>query len=168
MNRTDDARQASRLGRGRLFDQDGLPWTSRLHWGLLLFWVAGVLIIFAPIIGIYLGTWLISKGRSTLSLILYLATTLVFIPAFFTPLPAQGTTGDTVLVVSFFVLWLVGAFVSRREVMLYYSDPEGASFALNPVLTAFFGPWYVGGKLRADFPLDGTGKPGAGLLKLIV
>ena len=168
MDRTDNVRQASWLGRRRLFDEDGLPWTSRLHWGLLLFWVAGVLIIFAPLVGIYLGIWLISKGRSALSLIIYLATALIFIPAFFTPLPAEGTTGDTVLVVSFFVLWLVGAFVIRREVMLYYSDRESVSFALNPVLTALFGPWYVGGNLRADFPLDGTGKPGAGVLKLIV
>jgi hypothetical protein len=97
-----------------------------------------------------------------------LAISLILISAFFTPLPAQGMTGDTVLIVSFLLLWLVGAFVIRREVMLYYSAPEGVSFALNPVLTTFFGPWHVGGNLRADFPLDRIGKTGAGLLKLIV
>jgi hypothetical protein len=92
-------RQSSRLGNSRLFGQDGLPWTSRLPWGMLLFWVAGVLIFLAPLVGIYLGIWLISKGRSALSLILHLAIRLILIPAFFTPLPAQGTTGDTVLIV---------------------------------------------------------------------
>jgi hypothetical protein len=52
--------------------------------------------------------------------------------------------------------------------MLYYSGREGVPLALNPVLTAFFGPWYVGGNLRAEFPLDPTGKTGEGVLKLIV
>jgi len=168
MKRTYDSHQARRSGHGRLFDRDGLPWTSRLPWGTLLFWVAGVLIVFAPFVGIYLGIWLISKGKSALSLILWLATASIFVPAFFTSAPAQGTMSDTALIVAFLLLWLISAFTIRREVMLYYSDREGAPLDLNPVLTAFFGPWYVGGNLRAEFPLDPTGKTGEGVLKLIV
>ena len=46
------------------------------------FLVAAVLFIFAPIVGIYLGLWLISKGRSALSLSLYLAMAFISVPAF--------------------------------------------------------------------------------------
>ena len=170
MMRTDDVRLVSRLGRIRLFDQDGLPWTSRLHWGILLFWVAAILFVFAPLVGIYLSIWLTSKGRSALSLILYLVLAVISIPAFFAPFPTHGalSTVETVLDVSFLILWLVSAFALRRDVMCYYSSREGIPFSLNPALTALFGPWYVGGHLRADFPLDHSGKVGAGVMKLIV
>ena len=72
MKRVDDIRQLNSSGRIRLFDEDGLPWTSRLHWGVLLFWVAAILFVVAPLVGIYLGIWLISKGRSAQSFFLYL------------------------------------------------------------------------------------------------
>lgn len=170
MKRTDDVRQVSSLGHVRLFDQDGLPWTSRVHWGILLFWVAVFLFVLAPLVGIYLGIWLFSKGKSALSLILYLALGVISVLAFFAPFPGNGALSalEIVLDVSILVLWLAGAFALRHDVMRYYSDREGIPFLLNPALTAFFGPWYVGGFLRADFPLDGSGKVGAGVLKLIV
>jgi len=170
MKRTDDVRQVSSLGRIRLFDQDGLPWTSRVHWGILLFWVAVFLFLLAPLVGIYLGIWLFSKGKSALTLILYLALAVISVTASFTPFPTHGALSaiEIVLDGSILVLWLVGAFALRRDVMRYYSGREGIPFSLNPALTAFFGPWYVGGHLRADFPLDGSGKVGAGVLKLIV
>lgn len=65
------------------------------------------------------------------------------------------------------MLWLVAAFTLRRDIIRYYSLREGIPFALNPVLTALFGPWYVSGHLRADFPLDDSGNVGKGNMKLI-
>jgi hypothetical protein len=170
MKGTDDARQVSSLGHIHLFDQDGLPWSSQVHWGILLFWVAVFLFALAPLVGIYLGIWLISKGKSALSLILYLALAGISVLAFFAPFPTHGALSavEIVLEMSDLVLWLVGAFALRRDVIRYYSGREGIPFSLNPALTAFFGPWYVGGLLRADFPLDGSGQVGAGVLKLIV
>jgi hypothetical protein len=172
MKKINEVRQTGSADRIRLFDQDGLPWTSRMRWGVLLFWVGGILIIFAPLVGIYLGLWLISKGKSSLSLILYLTLAAVFVLALFVPLPEHGSTAETVIgtieLASLLILWLVGAFALRREVTRYYSGREGNPFPLNPVLTAFFGPWYVSGRLRADFPLDESGNIGAGVLRLIV
>jgi O-antigen/teichoic acid export membrane protein len=168
MKRIDDVREVNRSILGHLFDQDGLPWTSRLQWGVLLFWVAALLFVFAPLIGIYLGLWLISKRRSALALILYLVLAVMSVPALFAPFPTYSWAIETFLGLSFLALWLVGVFVLRREVMRYYSDREGIPFPLNPVLTAIFGPWYVGGHLRADFPLDDSGKVGTGVMRLIV
>ena len=154
--------------RVRLFDEDGLPWTSRVRWGMLLFWLAILWFVFAPIVGIYLGIWLISKGKSALSLVLYVVLTSVWVAVFLLP---GGThripsSVELALEVSSSVLWLVGAYALRLQVMRYYSDQEGIPFPLSPVLTALFGPWYVSGHLRATFPLDGTGRAGTGILKL--
>jgi hypothetical protein len=77
--------------------------------------------------------------------------------------PAVGSILGLLLL----LLWLVGAFTLRREVVEYYATQEAATLRLNPVLTALFGPWYVGGHLRADFPLDHEGKTGSGVLKLV-
>jgi hypothetical protein len=167
MKRVDDVRQVNSSGGIRLFDQDGLPWTSRLHWGVLLFWVGAILLVVAPLAGIYLGIWLISKGRSSQSLVLYLALAVISVLAFFAPIPAHGSTHEIVLDLSLLILWLLGAFALRRDVMRYYSSREGIPFRLNPALTALFGPWYVSGHLRADFPLDDSAKVGTGVLKLL-
>ncbi len=154
----------------RFFVQDGLPWTSRIRWGVLLFWLASIFSFIAPLVGIYLGVWLVSKGRSALSLFLYLALSVIFVPAFLASFPSHGkmSSVEDALYVSLLILWLVASFCLRREVSSYYSGREGIPFSLNPVLTAIFGPWYVSGHLRADFPLDDSGRVGAGVLKLIV
>ena len=95
---------------------------------------------------------------------------MISVTACFAPFPTHGALSaiEIFLDGSILVLWLVGAFSLRRDVMRYYSGREGIPFSLNPALTAFFGPWFVGGHLRADFTLDGSGKVGAGVLKLIV
>lgn len=74
---------------------------------------------------------------------------------------------ELVLDVSVVVLWLMSAFMLRRDVRRYYSDREGVPLPLNPALTALFGPWHIGGHLRACFPLNSSGKTGSGVLKLV-
>jgi len=170
MKKAYEAGQSIGSGRLHLFDQDGLPWTSRVHWGILLFWVAVFLFLLAPLVGIYLGLWLLSKGRSASTLILYSALAVISVAVSFVPFPARGAMSaiEVGLDGSILALWFLGAFSLRRNVIGYYSGREGIPFFLNPVLTAFVGPWYVGGHLRADFPLDDSGKVGAGLLRLTV
>jgi hypothetical protein len=170
MDNIEDNTQREHALRYRLFDQDGLPWTSRLRWGMLFIWVAIIWFVFAPLVGIYLGVWLVAKRRSALSLVLYAILTVILLGAFLIPSPVQGAFSamESGLNLTALVLWFAGAFALRREVIQYYSSREGVPFHLNPVLTAVFGPWYIGGHLRADFPLDNTGKVGAGVLKLIV
>lgn len=137
---------------------------------MLLIWIAVIWFVFAPLLGIYLGLWLLTKRRPARTLILYMALTILAVIAFFIPFPAQSSfkTLEFALSLSTLSLWLVGAFTLRHEVIQYYSIREGLPFRLNPVLSAIFGPWYIGGHLRADFPLDNEGKPGDGVLKLIV
>jgi hypothetical protein len=65
-----------------LFDSDGLPWTSRLSWGWLLFLSLTTGFLFAILLGIYLGLWLRSKGRSAFVLLLYLALAALFAALF--------------------------------------------------------------------------------------
>ena len=170
MSKGHDLRQTERPSSIRLFDQDGLPWTSRVRWGMLLVWVAIIWFVLAPLVGIYLGIWLISKRRSALSLVLYVALTVVIVATFFLPVPTHGLLSmiELALEASASALWLAGAFTLRHQVMRYYSGREGVPFPLNPVLTAFFGPWYVSGHLRADFPLNESGKAGVGVMRLIV
>jgi hypothetical protein len=96
------------------------------------------------------------------------ALTVISVLAFFSPFPTPDSTLEIVLGLSFLILWLLGAFALRRDVMRYYSSREGIPFPLNPALTALFGPWYVGGHLRADFSLGDSAKIGTGVLKLIV
>jgi hypothetical protein len=169
MKRINGAQRDNSSGHIRFFDQDGLPWTSRIRWGFLLFWVASIFAFLAPVVGIYLSVWLVSKGRSALSLILYLALSVICVPVFLAPFPSHGVMSsvEIALDMSLLVLWLAGAFLLRHEVIRYYSGREGIPFLLNPVLTAIFGPWYVGGHLRADFPLDDSDRVGEGVLKLI-
>ena len=169
MQGAEEVRLGGRSNSGGLFDGDGLPWTSKIHWGLLLFWVGAIFIALAPLVGIYLGMWLISRQRSKLSLILYLALFVVFASSIAVPLPAHGpfSSLELVLDVSVVVLWLVSAFMLRRDVRRYYTDREGIPLPLNPVLTALFGPWYISGHLRANFPLNSLGKTGSGILKLV-
>jgi hypothetical protein len=155
--------------RSPLFNSDGLPWTSRLAWGWLLAWIGGILFVLTPLIGMYLGLWLKTKRRSALVFSMYSTLTILWLGLFFVPFPEQGRFSSlgTLLAVSTFVLWFAAAFTLRHEVMRYYSTREGIPFPLNPVLTAIFAAWYVGGHLRADFPFDETGKVGSGVLKLV-
>ena len=169
MQGAEEVRLDSRSHINGLFDRDGLPWTSKIQWGLLLFWVGGVFIAFAPLVGIYVGLWLMSRQRSKLSLILYVALFVAFASAVVFPFPAHGPLSmfELVLDVSVVVLWLMSAFMLRRDVRRYYSDREGVPLPLNPALTALFGPWHIGGHLRACFPLNSSGKTGSGVLKLV-
>jgi hypothetical protein len=159
-------------GHAWLFDQDGLPWSSRLRWGLLFLWVPVIFFPLTPLVGIYLGVWLISKGKSALVLMLYSAFTIVSVWAFVLPFPTQATVAvspiEIALEGSSTILWIISAFTLRHQVMDYYSKREGVTFYLNPLLSGIFGPWYVSGRLRADFPVDGTGKAGEGVLKIVL
>lgn len=168
MSESEEFQSRDRLN-GSLFDEDGLPWTSRIQWGLLLVWVGAIFIVFAPMVGLYLGIWLISKRRSSLPLVLYSALLVLFAALIAIPFPAHGplSGAGTFLDALVVVLWLMSGFMLRRAVMAYYSDREGTPLPLSPLFTALFGPWYISGHLRANFPLNGGGRTGSGVLKLV-
>jgi len=151
-----------------LFDEDGLPWVSRMEWGWLLGWISAILFILGPLVGMYIGLWLKTKRLSSLVLFMYSALTILWFGLLFFPFPEHDNFFSLdALVVITFALWLAAAFMLRSEVMKYYSTREGIAFKLNPALTAIFSAWYVSGQLRADFPLNKSGNVGAGILKLV-
>ncbi len=110
-----------------LFDSDGLPWSSRLSWGWLLMWVAIIWFVFAPIVGLYLGLWLRTKGRSALVFNMYLMMSGLCLTVLLVPFPARGTFSAVGVILEglIFLLWFAGAFTLRYEVVRYYSTREG-------------------------------------------
>jgi len=77
-----------------------------------------------PLLGLYLGVWLIAKHRSTTS-IEWAALALEF----------------------------VGAFTLRRQVKKLYWEVDRTCLKLGYVFTALFGPWYVNYQLRPMWPV---------------
>jgi hypothetical protein len=161
-----DSSSAAAAFRLRLFDAYGLPWTSSLEWYWLYLLTALTGLGFAFALGIYLGLWLISKGRGTGALTLYLATTVVVVALCF--IPAHAGTAEYVGAAVAVILWFTAAYVLRRDVIRYYTSREGTPFRINPALAALFPVWYINGRLRADFPLDASGKAAGGTLKLSI
>jgi hypothetical protein len=159
----DQPKPASRL---TLFDSDGLPWTSRLDWGwlLLLFLVTGP--VFPILLGIYLGLWLKTKHQSSASLLIYLAVPLLSIADWILDLFAHSASLAEACGFAALILWIVGAFVLRHQVSGYFTDLEGEKFPLDLLKTFVFSVFYIGGCIRADFPLNEAGKAPPGVLKL--
>ncbi len=153
--------------RYRLFDSDGLPWVSRLGWGwlFLLSLLSGFSL--AVGLGIYLGVWTKGKGQSLSSLYIYLALAILYaasVAAYLAHLTSKANSIDLIAA----VLWFAGAFTLRRQVIRYYSTREGTPFRINPILTGLFSVWYICGSLRADYPLNQSGKVPEGVLKLAI
>jgi len=48
MKKAGDLLEVSRPSRNRLFDQDRLPWTSRVPWGIRLFWLPPFCLFLLP------------------------------------------------------------------------------------------------------------------------
>jgi len=156
----------SRSGiRYRLFDSDGLPWASRLDWPWLFLLSLLTAFLGAVLLGVYLGIWIRGKGRSALPLWIYSTLALAYVACFAISLTPHPAVADEIALCGF-ALWFLGAFTLRREVIRYYSEREGIVFKISPLLTALFSVWYICGLLRADYPLDETGKVPSGVLRL--
>ncbi len=150
----------------KLFDSDGLPWTSRLGWEWLLVmcFFTGNLIILP--FGIYLGLWIKDKGRSSVPLYIFVSVTVLFIA---TLVPSfKWIHGYTLDAISGAILagWFAGAFTLRYEVRRYYADAEGWPIHINLFFTALFSACWISYCVRANYPLDRSGKLAPGLLKL--
>jgi len=151
-----------------LFDSDGLPWCSRLDWGWLFILSAITSFFGAILLGIYVGLWLKSKGRSSVALYAYLVLSALFVMAFL-PLPTAVpfvAFGEKFGSLMGLAIWVGAGYIVRSEVIRYYSEREGVRFHISPLLTGFLSVWYISGLLRADFPLDQSGKAAQGTLKL--
>lgn len=152
--------------RSRLFDSYGLPWTSSLrgYWLYILTAVTGFL--FAFLLGIYLGLWLKSKGKGTSVLFMYLAIAALATPLYF--LPDRLKSVEDMLFLAVLLLWFAAAYFLQRKVVSYYSEREGTSPRINPLMAGLLSVWYINSQLRADFPHNEAGKTADGILKIPV
>jgi hypothetical protein len=150
----------SRSGiRYRLVDSDDLPWVSRLDWQWLF--LLSLLTAFsgAILLGVVLASGVRGKGRSALPLYIYRVLALLY-AAWGVHDVALGRARRNCFVWVRFV-------VSRSIYAAPRDDPlllkaEGIVFRISPLLTALFSVWYICGLLRADYPLDETGKGALG------
>ena len=155
-----------RTVRFRLFDSYGLPWTSRLSWYWLYLITVFTSFGFALLLGIYLGLWLRSKGKGISVLLLSITMTALFVLLLF--LPSQLHHAESIVFNTIVLLWFAAEYLSRQQVISYYSEREGLPFKINPILAGILSVWYISCCLRADFPLNEEETAAAGTLKLTV
>jgi hypothetical protein len=124
-------------------DRKGVPGISRITWFWALvftFFTSGV---FAMGVALYLSIWVRLKRKAGLAVFGYLVvavlTILELLPARLlshsVPWEAIFTAGA--------VLWIITAFVLRRELQLYYATPEGSTLEISPLWTALFSVYYL-------------------------
>jgi hypothetical protein len=124
-------------------EQKGVPGISRITWFWALvftFFTSGV---FAMCVALYLSIWVRLKRKSGLAIYGYLVvavlTILELLPERFlsqsVPWEAIFTAGA--------LLWVITAFVLRRELQLYYATPEGSTLEISPLWTLLFSVYYL-------------------------
>ncbi len=94
-------------------------------------------------VALYLSIWVHLKRKAGLAVYGYLVvgvlTILELIPARLlshtVPWEAIFTAGA--------VLWIITAFMLRRELQLYYATPNGSTLEISPLWTLLFSVYYL-------------------------
>src|SRR6266536_6196020 len=114
----------------------GVPAVSRLTWIWALVFTCFTGGLFALGMALHISLWVRSRRKTGLAFFMYvllaLALVLGLIPDHFYPHVARWEALSTVASTGAAVLWIGGAFVLRRELMLYYATPEGGVLEINP------------------------------------
>ena len=125
----------------------GVPVVSRLSWGWAWLFTCVTSGLFMLGMALYISYWLRARRKSGLAFFVYLlfplALTLSLIPARYFPRGIAGDSLSTVGSISIAALWIGGAFILRRELMLYYASPEGGVLEINPWWTGLFNIYYL-------------------------
>jgi hypothetical protein len=124
-------------------DQKGVPPISRITWFWALIFTFFTSGLFALAIGLNLSWWVRSRRRSGVAFFAYLLVTLLWVPeAIFFSFFSKHGLGENLFTAGAF-LWIIAAFVLRRELQLYYSTPEGSTLEISPLWTALFSVYYL-------------------------
>jgi len=148
----DEAGRPALLIRARVVDSYGVPWSARLSLGgtivvALLTWpIAG------PLLGLYLGIWLVAKRRAPWTLLAFLAL-LASLFAWYIPGVPHELTTVLACCAAAPALWFIGAFTLRHQVMKLYREVDRTDLTLSYLFTALFGVWYVNYQLRPMWPV---------------
>ena len=124
-------------------DRKGVPVISHITWFWALVFTFFTSGIFALGVAIYLSAWIRIRRRAGFAIYGYLAVAILTIIEL---LPAHVLWNSTHWEAIFnagAVLWFVTGFVLRRELMLYYSSPEGGVLEMSPWLTGLFSVYYL-------------------------
>lgn len=138
--------------RTHVFDSYGIPWTAGLSlgWSIIVAVLSGFLL--GPALGLYLGIWLVARRRAPATLLVYLAL-LGSISAWYIPGVPHGLRMIIACAVTAVVLWFIGAFTLRHQVMRLYWEVDQTDLSLSYLHTALFGAWYVNYQLRPMWPV---------------
>lgn len=141
-----------------LYDSSGLPWTTRLSLGWIIFMFAVTGGLAALPIALSLGAWIRAKTRSAVVLGIYVLLSgtcvLLFLPGSMTGQKWADALGLCVL-----VLWFAGALIARYQIGRYYTLREGSEFRLSLACTLIFGVWYLNYRIRPEFPSSSEASP---------
>jgi hypothetical protein len=124
-------------------DQRSVPPISRFTW----FWVLILTLctsgLFALAIGLNLSWWVRKRRRAGVAFFGYLLVALLWIPeAIFFGFFFRHGLGEDLFTVGAF-LWILTAFVLRREFQVYYATPEGSTLEISPLWAALFSVYYL-------------------------
>ena len=93
-------------------------------------------------VGLYLSIWVRLRRKTGLALYGYLvvaALTILELPA---RMLSHSVSWETIFTAGA-VLWIIAAFVLRREFQLYYVRPDGSLPPISPLWTALFSVYYL-------------------------
>lgn len=124
-------------------EQKGVPPVSRITWFWALIFTFFTSGIFALAVALNLSWWVRNRRRSGVAFYGYLLVTLLWVPEviFFSFFSKHGL-GENLFTAGA-VLWIIMAFVLRRELQLYYATPEGSKLEISPLWTALFSVYYL-------------------------
>ena len=136
-----------------LFDSSGLPWTTHLSLGWIMFIFAVTGGLAAIPIGLCLGAWVKAKTRSPLVLLIFVLLAGACAALFLLD-PMMNQRWSNAVGLSTVVLWFAGALIARHQIAHYYAQREGSEFRLSLAFTLLFGVWYLNYRIRPELPAD--------------
>jgi hypothetical protein len=124
-------------------EQKGVPPISRITWFWALIFTFFTSGIFALAIALNLSWWVRQRRHSGVALYGYLLVTLLWVPeVIFFRFFSQHGFGENLFTIGA-VLWIVMAFVLRREFQLYYARSDGSLPPISPLWTTLFSVYYL-------------------------
>jgi hypothetical protein len=125
----------------------GVPAVSQLTWFWALVFTFFSSGLFALGMALHISRWVRQKRKAGLAFLMYLLLTLGLalglVPDRFFPKFFVWESLVSALSLAAVVLWIGGAFVLRRELMLYYASPVGSTLEISPWWTALFSIYYL-------------------------
>ena len=123
--------------------QKGVPVISRLTWFWALIFTFFTSGFFALGLGLYLAFWVHAQRKTGFALYGYVVVAVALLLGLLPLHVFPHATPWEALSTAISVLWIVTAFVLRREFQLYYARPDGSLPPMSRLWTAVFSVYYL-------------------------